>query len=217
VTQEPKANQASLVVPADQVHPVILDSLVKFLQKLAKFQLNHHVKNARQVRLVHQVHREAQETLVLQVHQATQEKMVNQAFQVHKDHQVPMANQAKMGRLGTQEHQQFHHRRSQATKDQMVILVPRVHQAHQDQRAKMDNQVDPVPKVLQVHQDQQVKMVKPGQKDPKGQKDHLERKVSVQNIALWTAASFSKMEQGVKRYAFKNIHYLLCFIIFSHF
>jgi len=180
-------------------------------RKCALSLLNPRATRAHQVQPDHQVNPENQAMLDHQALQEIPAKMVSQVFQARKDHQAVMENQAKTVHQATRVHQQFQHHRFQVTKDQTEIQEALVHQAHLVQTAKMVNQAAPAPKVPQALLDLKAKMAKLDLKDPKDRKAHQEKKVSVQNTALWMVVYFSKMELVV------NLSKLIEFINFKNF
>jgi len=193
-----RVNQASPVVQENRVIQVIQDSLALLLRKCVLFQLNHRATPAHRAQLDRQAN---PGNLVTQDHQAhleTQVKTVNQVSQALKDHQAAMENQAKMAHRVTPDQTQLPPHRFPETKDQMEIQEAPDHQAHLVQEAKTVNRAVQAPKVHLAQPDQPAKMAKQDPKDPKVPKAHQAKKVSVQNIALWTVVSFSKMELVVK-------------------
>jgi len=129
---------------------------------------------------------------------------------------VATENQAKTDHQEMPEHQPYPPLQFPVTKDPTEIQEAPAHQAHQAHQARMANQAVPVPKVPQAQLDLKEKMANQARKGPKDPKVHPEKKVSVQNIALWTVVFSSKMEHVVKFFKFKSIAPLLKIIFIFH-
>jgi hypothetical protein len=121
-----------------------------------------------------------------------------------KDHPDPLENPAQMDQLETLVFLLRANHFNLATQAQLEMQAHKDHLDHLVSPAKTDN-----PDLLdQRDQKDQKDHLEPmdsqDHKDPLGLQGHKESGVFVQNIALWTAVSSSRMEQDVK---FKNLDF----------
>jgi len=183
--------QAKMV---DRVNLVLLDcqATLDDHQWLAIQSNHHHAKNARRVSPDHPAILDHQVTRDLKDQQA---KMVAVPA---KDQQDQLEPQAKTEHLAQTEHPVM--LADQAVTNQLFLVMPdqpvRLDlletKDHPDHLDPTDKQANPDLKdhpAQQDHQDPTAQMVRPAPTEPQAQQ---EKRVSVRNTALWTAASSSK-------------------------
>jgi hypothetical protein len=119
--------------------------------------------------------------------------LAHQAQQVPMDHQAMPAPLLKASQLCLENPEML---------EMLVHQVPLAQQAMQAKTAKLVNQV---PKVPKAHPDPQVPMVNQVHPAHQARQVLQEKRVFVQNIALWTAVFSSKMERGDKQQIYSII------------
>jgi hypothetical protein len=185
--------------PAGRARLALLVSQAVRLQKSAPLSRLRRASLAHQAKLASQARKDHPATLVQRDNQATQAKMDRLALLVRKDHPVHPATLAQMAHEATPEFQQS------ALRLLLVTPDPRDPTDHQAQPATLDHAATTVPQEPLVPKDHQAptehpaKMALPAIKARLDRTVPRENRVFARNIALWTAASSSKMAQDVNR------------------
>jgi len=195
---ESRANQVSLE------HLVCQDRLVSRRNHRAKWSL--HLLASR-VLLVHQVHPVPLvhlETLAIKEHPDAQAQMRPQDHQDHPAHLDHLVQPVPMDHPEMPAHQPRANLFNLASPETPAMLVPQAHLAHPAMPAKTAKLVNLVQKAPKVHPAQMVKTVNQVHQAHLVHRVLQAKRVSVRNIAPWTAVCSSKMERGDKRASHPN-------------
>jgi len=187
-----------MVDQADQALQVHLDSLANHHQKTSLLSLHHHANHAHQANPASPDLKVHPATPVQLETQVTLAKMVNQAVPAHKAHPAHPEIQVTMVHEVIQARPLSALQPLPETKDPQVPMDHQAQPVNQALKETMATQVAQDPKAQQVQLAAQAKMVLQATKDHPAPMDPKENRVFARNIALWTAAFSSKMEQDVK-------------------
>jgi len=196
-----QANQASLANPA---HPAFQDRLAHRLKLLAKLSLQRHANHVRLVLQVHPAHQVHLEIPVIREPPAAQALMLHPDHPDHPAHLDHLVQPVPMDHPEMPAHQPRANLFNLASPETPAMLVPQAHLAHPAMRAKTAKLVNLVQKAPKVHPAQMVKTVNQVHQAHLVHRVLQAKRVSVRNIAPWTAVCSSKMERGDKRASHPN-------------